>query len=716
MGGADFSDEDDQHLSRDEKFLRKLKSIVESNLDNEHFSVKNLAEDMALSRIQLFRRTRRLTGKNVTQYIREFRLQRAMEMLKNDVATVSEIGYQVGFSSPAYFNKCFHSYYGLPPGEIVKRLDKDSKEYSKNGTVTKGEIHIDNISPTVKKTFIGKSTFWYIIVGILSAALVLLIIWYLPVIKQVEVLLKSAPATINTNEKSIAVLPFRNESPDQGNEYFSNVMQDEILNHLQKIADLSVRSRTSVEQYRDTKKDICTIGREINAAYILEGSVWKFGDNFRMSAQLIETRTDEHLWGETYDVVYSDTIFVIQTYIAKRIAASLLAVLSPEEEKRIGLRYTNDIESYDFAIRGTQEMENFFRYWDRKHLTTALSQFNNALKIDPENILALAGKANLFRIDGPRDSVIFYCDKAIKIDPGYYFSYQVKANYYNNILKYDLAIKNYLKTIELAPNNAMAYNRLGEIYFNQKKDVIRGLMHLNKSLELNVTSQPNIFYWVGMCYTHVGDYERAQKYFMKMIELDLNCDGIMQYSWCLAIRQKHEEARVFLDSICGKVDCERACIRENWYHSYCSKDFDLAEDYLGTYTEKGYELAIHWKIIQADMYIQMGREEEARPLLDECRTFFENHLEKWGEIWYNTFNLSHIYAMLGEKERGLIYLEKAIDIGMLGGWQDILEVHTVYQNLWDESEFKELVKRAKAEKAALRARIREMEERGEINL
>jgi len=494
-------------------------------------------------------------------------------------------------------------------------------------------------------------------------------------------------------------------------------MQNEILNHLQKIADLSVRSRTSVEQYRDANKDMRTIGRELNAAYILEGSVWKLGDQFRLSAQLIDTRTDEHVWAETYDVLYSDTLFVIQTHLAKRIATSLHAILTPHEALRLTLRYTDNINSYDYAIRGTQEMANFWKYSDRKHLDAALDLFTISLKMDPVNIKALVGKGNVCLQKQQPDSTIFYCDRAIELNPTIPDAYHLKAEYYTRREKYDSAIVFYQKTVDLAPNDAMAHNQLGQLYFIRKNDVINGMRHLSKSMELNISSQPYIYFWVGWCFLQVGDYERADHYFKKEVEINLNCRTIGSYSWCLAIRQKHEQAYLFLDSACAEVDCESDCILENWYHSYCNKDYDRAENYLREYREKGYELAIHWKIALADMYIRMGREDEAGSLLEECRILYENSLERWGEIWYNTFNLSAIYAIQGEKEKVLTYLSKAFDIDMDGGgWIGIIDVHSIYQNVWDEPEFKELVKHAKTKRAALRAQIREMEERGEINL
>jgi len=119
-------------------------------------------------------------------------------------------------------------------------------------------------------------------------------------------------------DKSIAVLPFMDDSEGGDNQYFCDGMMDEILNHLQKIAELGVKSRTAVEPYRNSDLSFATKAQELEVAFILEGSVRKYGDRFRVTTQLIDVESGNHLWSETYDGVFSDTIFVIQSNIAKK--------------------------------------------------------------------------------------------------------------------------------------------------------------------------------------------------------------------------------------------------------------------------------------------------------------------------------------------------------------------------------------------------------------
>ena len=115
---------DSEIISADQAFINKLKEIIESNITNEQFGVEELAEEIGLSRSQVHRKLKLIANKSVSQFIREYRLEKAMIFLRSEIGTASEIAYKVGFNSPSYFNKCFQEFYGFSPGE-VKNLDSD---------------------------------------------------------------------------------------------------------------------------------------------------------------------------------------------------------------------------------------------------------------------------------------------------------------------------------------------------------------------------------------------------------------------------------------------------------------------------------------------------------------------------------------------------------------------------------------------------------------
>jgi adenylate cyclase len=152
-------------------------------------------------------------------------------------------------------------------------------------------------------------------------------------------------------EKSIAVLPFENLSEEKQNEYFADGVQDEILTDLAKIADLKVISRTSVMQYKSgIARNLRKIGEELGVGHVVEGSVQRAANKIRVNAQLIDARTDAHLWAQTYDRDLAD-VFAIQSEIAKAIADQLQAKLSPNEKKAIEQPLTTDLVAFDLYSR-----------------------------------------------------------------------------------------------------------------------------------------------------------------------------------------------------------------------------------------------------------------------------------------------------------------------------------------------------------------------------
>jgi AraC-like DNA-binding protein len=229
--------------SMDQEFIKKLIDIIEINLENENFGVIELASEIGLSRSQLHRRLHDINGKSTSRFMREYRLEKAMEMLKQNSSTASEIAYRVGFTSPTYFNTCFNNFYGYPPGEVKFQRA---------------------IAPP-KKIFSKK------LMGVVPVIILVVIIVYN------ETINKNTFDTANI-EKTIAVLPFVNDSENKENMYFCNGIMAGILDYLAKIPEFSVVSRLSVEQYRNTAFPLKTIAKKLDVNYVIEGHVQRIGD------------------------------------------------------------------------------------------------------------------------------------------------------------------------------------------------------------------------------------------------------------------------------------------------------------------------------------------------------------------------------------------------------------------------------------------------------
>jgi TolB-like protein/class 3 adenylate cyclase/Tfp pilus assembly protein PilF len=226
-----------------------------------------------------------------------------------------------------------------------------------------------------------KRSRWAVVLAlilVIAALLAVAVVIYLrrPATSTVSV----APAP----EKSIAVLPFENLSEEKQNAFFADGVQDEILTDLAKIADLRVISRSSVMQYKSgVARNLREIGQQLGVAHLLEGSVQRAANKIRVNAQLIDARTDAHLWAQTYDRDLAD-VFAIQSEIAKAIAEQLQAKLSPNEKAAIEKTPTTDLAAFDLYTRAKTLLLSVTFAVDRQQiLQQAIELLNQAIARDP---------------------------------------------------------------------------------------------------------------------------------------------------------------------------------------------------------------------------------------------------------------------------------------------------------------------------------------------
>jgi TolB-like protein len=219
----------------------------------------------------------------------------------------------------------------------------------------------------------------FAIIGVLAAAVVLLLTDRFVLRHGVN---QTGAAPIS--EKSIAVLPFENLSEEKQNEYFADGVQDEILTDLAKIADLKVISRTSVMQYKSgVERNLREIGQQLGVAHVVEGSVQRAADKIRVNAQLLDARTDAHLWAQTYDRDLAD-VFAIQSEIAKAIADQLQAKLSPNEKEAIEQPPTTDLAAFDLYSRAKSLLLTAgFSATNDPDVRKAIELMDEAVKRDP---------------------------------------------------------------------------------------------------------------------------------------------------------------------------------------------------------------------------------------------------------------------------------------------------------------------------------------------
>ncbi|WP_439132468.1 helix-turn-helix domain-containing protein, partial [Polaribacter sp.] len=362
-------------ISYQGKFIEQAKAFVIENISNEQFGVSELATLMNMSRSNLLRKIKKQTELSASQFIRQVRLQKGMELLKETELTVSEISYQVGFSNNSYFTKCFREHYGFSPGESRKEIIEDPEIEAENVETenVETEVFVTKDDTSILKKYRNPI--------VLATILIIAVVSYL-FIKNNS---RNSKISSHNLKKSIAILPFKNMSSDSTNLYFVNGLMESTLNNLQKIEDLRVISRTSVEKYRNTDKTIIEIAEELNVGYLLEGSGQRIGDQVLLNIQLIDASNDMPIWAQQYNNKVVD-VFSLQNTVAKKIAEAIKAKVTPAELQQINKKPTENILAYDYYLKGLENQNE----QSEAGLNKAILNFEKAIEEDSKYANAYA--------------------------------------------------------------------------------------------------------------------------------------------------------------------------------------------------------------------------------------------------------------------------------------------------------------------------------------
>ncbi|MDP9097736.1 MAG: FlgO family outer membrane protein [Verrucomicrobiota bacterium] len=377
-----------------------------------------------------------------------------------------------------------------------------------------------------------------------------------------------SPATIPKSpvpppEKSIAVLPFENLSDDQQNAYFADGIQDDILSSLAKVADLKVISRTSVRQYRSGTRNLREIGEALGVAYVMEGTVRREANRVRINAQLIDARTDLHVWNDTYDREITD-LFALQTELARRIAFALRANLSPREKASLQVHPTSDLDAYDLFLRA----RDLFRWSGsgdpHENGERALRLLEEAVERDPYFALAYClisrfhGELYWFGYDRSRSRLTrakIAADTALRLQPDssdvrlalayyYYFGYR----------DYELARTELAIAHAAAPNDAEAWDASGAINRRQGRWE-EALSNFEKARELDPRN-PSVLWNLADTYACLGRNDEAARSFAKGIEVNPEAHFFSVVQAAIPLRSEGNIAplRAVLRNIPGDFD------------------------------------------------------------------------------------------------------------------------------------------------------------------
>lgn len=835
-------------------FINQANTLVLENVSNELFGVSELAELMNMSRSNLLRKIKKHTQLSASQFIRQVRLQKGMEMVKEDTLTISEISYQVGFGSASYFIKCFREHYGYPPGEVFNLdksdgvsperqrqlvaimftdikgytalMQKDEKkaiayrelhrkifdsttqkfggrilQYYGDGTLSiftsaiaavqcgiemqlafrkeklqipmrvgihSGDIivtdqdiigdavniaarieslakigsvyisekvydeiknqaelfttsmgvhtlknvtkpmkiytvfnhelgNIDRSTTQVMEDSGGRSFLKW---GIIAAAVVCLAIF---TYSSGFFNRKSVPDSIaEIVDKSIAVLPFKNESSDSLNLYFVNGLMESALNKLQKIGDLRVISRTSVEKYRNTNKGIPEIAGELNVNYLVEGSGQRVGDQVLLSIQLIEAASDQPIWVEQYNREVKD-VFALQNEVAKEIATAIKAIVTPAELQQIEKLPTENLLAYDYYL---QALDLFYTRpkegWEK-----AIPLFEQAIEQDPEFALAYANIAisyyllEMFQIEKQyTEKININADKALLYDSKSAESLVAKAFYYIQTKEYQLALPHYKKALEYNPNSSLAVQMLADFYYRLIPNTDKYLEYALKGVQINIASdsitQSYVYLQLSNALVSSGFIDEALKYINR--SLDYNAENYF------APRLK----AIFPFAKDGNIKGTRNLLIKEWNKDTSRLDIlqDVAKFY---YIEENYDSAyVYFKkfvkarednglnsyreenIKIAEVYKRMGLDAEAEKFFSDFSAYCENDQSP-----YRSVNLVWKYAYEGKINEAMEQLKIFSEVENYQYWFLLMEDEPLIKRLKSHPEFEHTMQKIK---------------------
>jgi TolB-like protein/Tfp pilus assembly protein PilF/predicted Ser/Thr protein kinase len=420
---------------------------------------------------------------------------------------------------------------------------------------------------------------------------------------------RTAAAAVAPAEKSVAVLYFENLSGAKDDEYFRDGMTEDIITELSKIKRLRVFPRAEVLVYRDKAVTAPQVGQELDAAYVLGGSLRRAGNRLRITAQLVETRTRHSVWAERYDRQMED-VFAIQDEIAQSIAGALKVILTESEKEAIAKAPTTDVKAYDYYLRGRQ----FFYQFRRRGYDFAKQMFTRAIEIDPGYARAYAGvadchsylymywdasDANLQAADDASrkallldpglaeahvsrglaislnklyDEAEIEFQTAIRLDPRLFEAYYFYARACVQQGKPQDAARLFEQAAEVKPEDYQSAQLLAMVYVGMGREVDateayrRAWQRAEKHLELH-PDDARALYLGANALCRLGERARSLDWARRALAIDPEDCGILYNVACVyALQGKPEDA----------INClDKAMTHAYWYKRWAKNDSDL---------------------------------------------------------------------------------------------------------------------------------------------
>jgi serine/threonine protein kinase/tetratricopeptide (TPR) repeat protein len=489
---------------------------------------------------------------------------------------------------------------------------------------------------------------------------------------------RSAASNAAPPEKSIAVLPFSNLSKERENTFFADGVQDEILGDLAKVADLKVISRTSVTPYKSgMARNLRQIGQQLGVAHVVEGSVQRTGNRVRVNAQLVDARTDRHLWAQTYDRDLAD-VFAIQSEIAKTIADQLQAKLSPREENAIQRSPTSDISAFDLYARAKNILLREGSIGKADYLQ-AIDLLTQAVAHDPSFFdaycqLAFAHDALYFFGDDHTSARLALAEAALqaasRLRPDAGDTHLARGrNLYWAYGDYDGALAELGVARQTLPNDARIFRLTGYIQRRQGRWE-ESTRNLERAVELDPRDVDTLVLGVSGNYWHCRRYAEAKPWAARVLAFEPNNSftkvwlAYVDFDWKADTRPLHQT----IDSIRATNPAPLPSIAHFWIIcALAERDGTAAKDALIAFGEE--------PIIFAPDNVRFNRpfaegviarmtkdDEKARSAFTAARAEQEKIVQAQPNYGPALCVLGLIDAALGRKEEALREGRRAVEL------------------------------------------------------
>lgn len=416
----------------------------------------------------------------------------------------------------------------------------------------------------------------------------------------------ASPACGASDRISICVLPFDNMSGDPEQQYFSDGVTEDIITDLSKVSALSIASRTSAAALKGRRLSAAEVSQRTRCSYVLEGSVRKAGNRVRITAQLIDGRSDSHVWAERYDRDLGD-IFALQTEIAEAIAAALKARVLPAEKAALEAKPTTDSQAYKLFLMARQ----YHVMGSERTDPIVVRLCERAVELDPNYarawaLMAIVQTKMHYRaaLDDPGESA---AKRALELDPNLAEAHAAYARVLANERRYDEAVVEHKRALELDPDSYDANSLAGRTYtvMHRHQDAIQ-------CFERAIALDPNEFVAAAMIvqnYEALGDREstlratrRGLSRIEKIIEIEPDHGTALGHGvGALALLGESERARDWAERAM-LLDPDNRTLR---YNLACAmvklNDFDRALDYLESAMKQSHRQALDWAKADTDL-------------------------------------------------------------------------------------------------------------------